>query len=145
MKRFRAPEQALRFIEGRIPAPVQPPVLHFRDNSSQTDTSSGDSVVQMKSVLATIAEDERATVVGELMQFIAPPNVTVPLDFIAHALAGMETLKEAGRPNILAGLAKALDTKRADGSDSRMPVSKMPVGLIEYAASFFSSDSLHQV
>ena len=52
----------------------------------------------------------------------------------------MKNLTVAGRSNILAGLAKALGTKKADGS-SRMCLSQIPVGLLEYAASFFSSDS----
>jgi hypothetical protein len=134
MKKFRAPESALHCFEAHTPTPVSSPVLHFQDNSSQTDSSSGDIVTQTKSLLETVSEEEQG-------QFIAPPNVNVPLEFVSHALACMKTLKEAGRFNILAGLAKALGTKRADGSDSRMSVSKMPVGLIEYAASFVSSDS----
>ena len=34
---------------------------------------------------------------------------------------------------------------RSDGSDSLMPVSCMPVGLIEYIVSFFSAETMYQV
>ena len=144
MKRFRAPESALSFFEGHTPMPVQPPVLHYRDNSTQTYAHSSDVLAQMKTLLTALPEEEQASTIGQLMQYIAPPDVNVPPDFIKHALACMKNHTAAGRSNILAGLAKALGTKRPDGS-SRMPVSEMPVGLLEYISSFFSSDSFYQV
>ena len=130
MKRFRAPESALSFFEGHTPMPVQPPVLHYRDNSTQTYAHSSDVLAQMKTLLTALPEEEQASTIGQLMQYIAPPDVNVPPDFIKHALACMKNHTAAGRSNILAGLAKALGTKRPDGS-SRMPVSEMPVGLLE--------------
>lgn len=145
MKKFRDPEAALQFLETHssrhAPSPGIPPILHHRDTSTHTNSSTSDIVGQMKTLLGTLS----AAAVGQLLQFLAPPDVTVPPEFVSHSLACMETLKQAGRSNILAGLAKALGSMRPDGIDSRMPVSQMPVGLIEYAASFFSSDSLHQV
>ena len=144
MKRFRTPELALHSFEGHSHVPVQPPILHYRDSSTQTHTISSDVLEQTKTLLATLPKEEQVATVGKLMQYIAQPDVLVSPDFIEHALVGMKNLTVAGRSNILAGLAKALGTKKADGS-SRMCLSQMPVGLLEYAASFFSSDSFYEV
>ena len=38
-------------------------------------------------------------------------------------------------------LAEGGGTSREDGSDSRFPVTRMPMGLTEYAASIFASDN----
>ena len=147
-RRFRGPADALKFFESppesrSLPSPR--PVLHHRDASTQAGLCAGDISTQMKTLLGTLPQSEQAGVVCDLMQSLAPPAVTVPPEFIAQSLTSMQRLQQAGRSNILAGLAKALGTMRPDGSDSLMPVSRMPVGLIEYAASFFSSDSLYQV
>lgn len=139
IKRFRTPELALCSLVGSAPMAVDPPVLHFRDSSTQTNTVSSDVLVQMKALLSALPEEEQA-----LTKSIAPPEVNLPPDFVEQALACMKNLAVAGRFNILAGLSKALGTKRPDGS-CRMPVSKMPVGLLEYTASFFLSDSFQQV
>lgn len=145
MKKFRDPESALHSFEAHTSTGALSPILHHRDSCSQTNAPTSDIVGQMKYLLSTISEDEQAAAVCALLQFIAPPGVAVPSYFVTHTLKCMKRLKQAGRSNILAGPAKALGTMRPDGSDSRMPVSEMPVGLIEYAVSFLSSDSFYQV
>ena len=132
MKRFRAPESVLSFFEGHTPMPVQPPVLHYRDNSTQTYAHSSDVLAQMKTLLTALPEEEQASTIGQLMQYIAPPDVNVPPDFIKHALACMKNHTAAGRSNILAGLAKALGTKRPDGS-SRMRITR-PLSVLQIKA-----------
>ena len=146
MKNFSSPEAALNHFETKILVPEQTavPIPRFQDKSTQTDVSMSD-IGMMTDVLNTLSEDQRIDVVGKLFQSLAPPGVSVPPNFIKNSLTSMRRLMQAGRSNILADLSKALGTMRPDGSDSRMPVSRMPVGLIEYAASFFSSNSLNQV
>ena len=39
-------------------------------------------------------------------------------------------------------MAKTIGTIREDGSDSRFPVKRMSMGLVEYIASFFAADNL---
>ena len=143
MKRFRTPELALHSFEGAA-STVHPTVLHYRDSNTQTNTPPSDVLEQMKTLLVSLPEEQQASIIGELIQSIAPPEINLSPDFIKHALACMKNLTVAGRSNILADLAKALGTRQPDGS-CRMPVSKMPVGLLEYTASFFSSDSFYQV
>ena len=43
----------------------------------------------------------------------------------------MANLRHNARSNVLYNLAKGMGTPRADGSDSRFPVKRMPMGLIE--------------
>ena len=47
--------------------------------------------------------------------------------------------------NVLYNLAKGLGTPRLDGSDSRFPAKRMPMGLVEYATNFFVADKMQQV
>ena len=35
-------------------------------------------------------------------------------------------------------------TERPDGSDMRMPVDRMPYGMIEHSINFFNADDIHQ-
>ena len=61
------------------------------------------------------------------------------------ASSAMLRLAEKHRSNILYNLAKGISTMREDGSDSRFPTQRMPMGLVEYTASFFVADDLNQV
>ena len=147
-RKFRDPEEALHFYETRAEGQALPtvaPALHHRDTSTQTDSCASDATSKLKHLLASLPHSDQVTAVGELVQTLAPSGVKIPLEFIAHSLTCMKNLQLAGRSNILSGLAKAIGTMRPDGSDTLMPVSHMPVGLIEYAISFFTSDSMYQV
>jgi len=57
----------------------------------------------------------------------------------------MVHLKENNRSNVLYKLAMVIGTMREDGSDSRLPVRKMPMGLVEYIGNFFAADNLQSV
>ena len=54
-------------------------------------------------------------------------------------------LKHCHRSNVIYLLAKALGTMRPDQSDSLLPAKRMPMGLIEYSAKFFTASSTRQV
>ena len=69
----------------------------------------------------------------------------VPPDFLALAANSMQHLHCAGRSNIVYNLAYAFGTLRRDGTDTLLPVSRMPTGLIEYAVAFFCASSLQKV
>lgn len=72
-------------------------------------------------------------------------GLSVRDDFVILAAKAMLQLKNSGRSNVLYNLAKAIGTIREDGSDSRLPTKRMPMGLIEYIASFFVADNLQSV
>ncbi len=49
------------------------------------------------------------------------------------------------RSNVLYNLAKGVGTNRMDESESRFPVTWMPMGLVEYTTNFFVADDLNAV
>ncbi len=57
----------------------------------------------------------------------------------------MRQLKESGRTNILYSLARSLATARGDGTGTKFPTTRMPMGLLEYTVGFFDSDNLQEV
>ena len=42
-------------------------------------------------------------------------------------------------------LVRAVGRMRPDGSDSRLPVKRMPMGLVEYIIGFYNADSVEEV
>ena len=80
-----------------------------------------------------------------LVDCCAAKGIVVPSDFGALLLHAMEYLHKNERSNVFYSLAKGIGIMRDDGSDSRFPVKRMPFGLLEYMAKFFSSDTFQQV
>lgn len=105
----------------------------------------GDVVNDMKALLRMLSQADQSAVLCELFKSLVEPDVPVPDSFVSDAIACMVRCHRSGRLNVLALLAKALGTMRSDGTDSLMPVSRMPVGLIEYIVSFFSAETMYQV
>ena len=71
--------------------------------------------------------------------------VSVPGDFLTYTAKAMMNLKSSGRTNVLYNLAKGIGSLRADDTTSRFPTDRMPMGLIEYIASFYVCDDVNQV
>ena len=69
----------------------------------------------------------------------------IPDDFIDLCLRAIEQLKAVGRYNVVYGLVQSLGTLREDGSDSRLPTQRMPMGLLEYIISFHAAETINQV
>lgn len=70
---------------------------------------------------------------------------SVPADFLELAFNALCHLHDCGRSDILYLMAKGLGTMRRDESDSLLPAKRMPIGLNEYAANFFTAHSIQQV
>ena len=68
-------------------------------------------------------------------------NIDIPGDFLEVAAYAMVTLKQAQRSNVVYNLAKGVGTQRQDHIDSRFPVSRMPMGLVEYITNFLLKTS----
>ena len=66
-------------------------------------------------------------------------------DFLFLVAHGIQHLHQQKRSNVIYSLAKAVGTMRPDGSDSLLPVKRMPMGLIEYAVMFFTASSIQKV
>lgn len=72
-------------------------------------------------------------------------GITVPDDFLVLAAKAMAQLNSHQRSNVVYNLAKGLGTPRADGSDSKFPTRRMPMGLLEHATNYFVADNMQQV
>ena len=97
-----------------------------------------------------LPEAERLCSVTHLLQVVAARSlfeaaVVIPDDFLDLSLRAMAHLKRVGRSNVVYGLVRGLGEMRADQSDSRLPALRMPMGLLEYVVSFYSSETLNQV
>ena len=71
----------------------------------------------------------------------------VPTDFLDLSLKAMMKLNQAGRSNVVYNniMVKAIGTNRSNSDDSLLPLTRMPMGLIEHCVNFFSSSQLQQV
>lgn len=96
-----------------------------------------------RKLLEPLECNEKLTVLS--MLFITISGISLPSDFLHLSMNAMQNLRAAGRSNTLYLLVKGLGTMRRDGSDSLLPVKRMPMGLIEYAVKFFTVSSVQQV
>ncbi len=72
-------------------------------------------------------------------------QLIIPSDFLELTRKAVHNLKEEGRANLIYMLARCRSTKRVDGSDTLLPVKRMPTGLIEYVVTFFNAENLQTV
>ena len=72
-------------------------------------------------------------------------NIDVPGDFLEVAACAVARLKLAQRSNAVYNLAKGLGTKHPDRNGSRFPVTRMPMGLVEYVTNFFVAEDISTV
>ena len=75
-----------------------------------------------------LGSEEQLDLLSQLFSHYAATNSSfiVPEDFLVLAYKGMKELQDGKRSNVLYSLAKTLGTKRSDGSDSLMPIHRMP-------------------
>lgn len=72
-------------------------------------------------------------------------ELNVPINFLTYASSAMVRLKKHNRSNVVYNLARIVGEQRADVNESRLPISKMPMGMIEYITNFFAADDLNEV
>lgn len=123
--------------------------LHSKEVSNQTKPGN-DLYSQIESCFFMLPESECLPAVTKLLQIVVARSltsipVTIPDDFLSLTLRAMSHLKQSGRSNVVYSLVKGLGQMRADGSDSKLPTRRMPMGLLEYVISFHSSETLNQV
>ena len=114
---------------------------HFSDLSYSQSAS--DDVIYMpnaseQSSISTLSQTFSAHCKKSL-------QLDVPVDFLAYAGTAMARLKENGQANVVYNLVKGVGKDRPDSSNSRFPVSRMPMGLIEYATNFYIAENINQV
>lgn len=107
-----------------------------------------DSVISStEESLSQLEPEQQLQVISKLFQEYALVNssIVVPSDFLALSVKAMYQLKEARRTNVIYNMTKAIGTKRTGSNESRLPVTRMPMGLLEYCANFYSASSLQKV
>lgn len=72
-------------------------------------------------------------------------GVEVCDDFLHLSSSAMFRLTAGNRSNVVYNLAKGIGTCRRDSTESRFPVGKMPMGLVEYTANFFAAEDINSV
>ena len=153
-KLFSTPLKAQQYysrpMESHLEKPKRKTRLHSREVSTQTTCDTSSLYKQMELCVLMLPECERLSAVTKLLKAVSARSitnipVTIPDDFLLFALNAMSHLKQSGRSNIVYGLVRGLGQMRADGRDSKLPTLQMPMGLLEYVISFYSSDTLNQV
>ena len=98
-------------------------------------------------ILRALPSEELLTIISSLFKEFANTKygVQIPSDYLYLPICATMHLNLSGRSNLLYGLAKAMETMRSDGSDSRLPAKRMPTGLIEHIVAFFNADSYYKV
>lgn len=69
----------------------------------------------------------------------------VPDDFLVYCSQAFQQLSEVQRSNVLYSLAKGIGTMRTGRSESLFPVTRMPMGLLEFMVNFFVANDSRSV
>ena len=123
---------------------------HLVPEGSETSTNALDVDEFVSKIAVTFTQatpKDQAHVLATLLQKHAADchGIIIPSDFVELAIQAMVHLKEAGRTNVIYNLVRAVGSKRPDSNEARLPVNRMPMGLIEHCASFFCASNARQV
>lgn len=93
--------------------------------------------------LASLQPEQQLDILTQL--FINASELPVEVDFLQLACRAMQNFKRHERSNLIYQLSRCAGTTLADGSDSLLPLKRMPTGLIEYVLQFFNAENVTQV
>lgn len=129
------------------------PQITKHEISTQTDLSG--VVVQLPhdpsevavQLLKKLPTKDQLRFVSDFLSKIAHTHYDIHIqsDFLQLSLNAIRHLKKCSRSNVVYGVAKAIGSMRPDGSDSRLPAKKMPMGLLEHIVNFFNADTYNKV
>ena len=111
--------------------------------TQRTTLTSSKSLEACSKSLAALQPAEKLAVLTQLFRKVC--EYPVETDFLQLAFSAMQHLKKNGRSNLVYQLCKCVGTMRSDGSDSLLPVKRMPTGLIEYVLNFYSAQTVTKV
>ena len=136
------------------PPPVSSPVFAHSPNTylrnPQVDCH-GDVIANIAKLLGSMSSKLREDFIQKLLlshlqvEFGSEYKSFVPSDFVRLCCTALKTLHENGKQNIIYHLARGLGTQRADGSGPRLPIDRMPFGLLSYNIQYFSSDTVNNL
>ena len=94
----------------------------------------------------SINNDDELLVLSELFsELMMKEKISVPNNYLLFSAKAMVQLAHHNHSNVLYNLAKGIGTYRQDGSDLCFPCERMPMGLLEYMADFFSYKNIQLV
>lgn len=120
-------------------------------SSAETQTyqpaSSTEKSSQTTSLAKSLDPSQELQIIADMFKTYAAIHygLIVPVDFLQLYLNASVHLKKCQRSDVVYHLVKGVAQMRPDGTDSRFPAKKMPMGLLEYMVKFFNSDNLKQV
>ena len=103
--------------------------------------------LETSQALASVEPHDQLKFISKLLEkhAISHCGIIIPGDFLDLSLTAMLKLSEAGRSNVVYNMVKAIGTKRPNSEDSRLPITRMPMGLLEYCVNFYNCSHLQQV
>jgi len=145
--RYTTPADAsAHFSNLKLPSQSYAAVPSFSLKSSDVQTDPVTSSTFLD-ILYTMPRESQLPLLSEVFSgyMLTIFKLSVPNDFLPLAASVMLQLSNNGQINVLYNLAKGMGTLRDDKEDSRFPIKRMPMGLVEYTAQFFAFDNLQQV
>ena len=134
--------------------PVPLPVCAHSPNSHLKKTQVdcyGDVTGSVTNLLGSMSSKLREDFIQKLLlshmklEFDCEYKQFVPSDFVRLCCKAMKTLHENGKRNILYHLARGLGIEREDCSGPRLPIDRMPFGLLSYSIQYFSCDTVNNL
>lgn len=131
--------------------PLSPVFGHSPHVQLKDQSCHGDAIANIIGLLSTMTSKLRADFIQNLFMYFLSVEFGshllsfVPSDFIKLCYEGFKVLYENKKENILYHLARGLGIPREDGTGPRLPVNRMPFGLLSYNIRYFSSDTVNKL
>lgn len=133
--------------------PLSPILAHSpHANSTNHETyNHGDTIAKVIKLLTLMTSRMRGDLIQNLFwQFMFLEldhdfRAFIPSDFIKLCCKGIDVLHSNGKENVLYYLARGLGMSRKDGSGPRLPIDKMPFGLLSYNIRYFAMDTVNNI
>lgn len=112
-----------------------------------TVSDAPDVITKIANMIVLLPEEVQLETISKLFSYFAEAkyDVRIATDFLELVIKASEHLSQCGRSNVVYGVAQAVGRMRPDGSDSRLPAKRMPMGLLEYMVNFFNAPSYQKV
>ncbi len=150
-KNFSDPQKAAAFYFPAVGDNSTQTSLIVEEASTQTslivkEASTQTSLIVKEASTQISLHVDASTQTEECLSADVPEDfLELPEDFLELTKSAMHHLRKEGRTNVVYNFVKAVGTMRTDGTDSLLPVKRMPMGLMEYAVNFFVSEEMNRV
>jgi len=118
-----------------------------QESGGDTQIDVGRILSEISALLAKAPIKNQTSILSKLVQrnLANCHEIIIPSDFLELSINAMVSLQEAGRSNVVYNLVKGLGSKRPNSDESRLPIKRMPMGLIEHCVNFFCASNSRQV